>query len=77
MQDGSENGAKWMATLYSIITTCKLNAIDPHEYYADVLVRLPLRPANADISDLTPIKWFQQKNNGNLPPKTPLYPTKY
>ncbi len=76
LQAGSENGAKWMAILYSIITTCKLNGIDPHEYLADVLVRLPLRPAGADISDLTPVQWHKARNDGQEPKRTPLYPSK-
>ena len=52
---GSENGARRMAILYSILTTCKLNNIDPHAYLADVLMRLAIRPADADVNDLTPV----------------------
>ena len=76
LQAGSENGARWMATLYSICTTCKLNNIDVNEYLADVIMRLPLRPANADISDLTPVGWYRDKHNGDMPPVTHLYPSK-
>lgn len=74
---GSENGATWMGILYSIITTCKLNGIDPHEYLADVLMRLPLRPQRSDITDLTPIGWYQARNGGQVPKATPLYPSKH
>ena len=28
LQAGSENGARWMAVMYTIFTTCKLNGID-------------------------------------------------
>lgn len=73
---GSENGARWMAILYTILTTCKLNGIDPHAYLADVLMRLAIRPANADVSDLTPVEWFKSKNGGEMPKATPLYPSK-
>ncbi|NBB75821.1 MAG: IS66 family transposase [Bacteroidetes bacterium] len=73
---GSENGAQWMAILYSIITTCKLNDIDPHEYLVDVLMRLPIRPPNADVSDLMPVKWYKEHNDGEEPRVTPLYPSK-
>ena len=73
---GSENGARWMAILYTILTTCKLNNIDPHAYLADILMRLAIRPATADVSDLTPVEWFKSKNNGALPKATPLYPSK-
>jgi transposase len=73
---GSENGARWMAILYTILTTCKLNGIDPHAYLADVLMRMAIRPANADVRDLTPVEWFKSKNSGQMPKATPLYPSK-
>ena len=76
LQAGSENGARWMAIMYTIFTTCKLNGIDAHEYLAEVLMRLPIRPANADIGDLTPIGWYKSKNDGNMPKANPLYPSK-
>ena len=77
MHAGSENGARWMAILYSIITTCKLNDIDPEEYLKDVIMRLAIRPENADVCDLLPMRWFKTKNNGNAPAHTPLYPSKH
>jgi len=77
VQAGSENGARWMATLYSIITTCKLNDIDPEAFLKDVLMRLAIRPENADVSDLLPMAWFKNKNGGNTPAHTPLYPSKH
>jgi transposase len=73
---GSPNGAKWMAILYSIITTCKINDIDPHEYLADVLMRLAIRPEGADVTDLTPVEWYKTRNCGKEPKATPLYPSK-
>jgi transposase len=77
LQAGSENGARWMAILYSIITTCKLNGIDPEAYLKDVIMRLAIRPENADVSDLLPTAWFKSKNGGNTPAHTPLYPSKH
>jgi transposase len=77
LQAGSENGARWMAILYSIITTCKLNDIDPEEYLNDVIMRLAIRPENADISDLLPVQWYKNKNGGSAPKHTPLYPSKH
>lgn len=74
MQAGSENGARWMAILYTIITTCKLNNVDPQKYLEDVLMRLPIRPTGADISDLLPVKWYQKQNGGKLPEQK-LYPS--
>jgi len=77
LQAGSENGGRWMAILYSIITTCKLNDINPEEYLKDVIMRLAIRPENADISDLLPMAWYKNRNNGNVPLHTPLYPSKH
>jgi transposase len=73
-QAGSENGARWMAILYSIITTCKLNAININEYLSDVLLRLPIRPPQMDVSDLLPVQWHQSKY-GKLPDPVSLYPS--
>jgi transposase len=77
MQAGSENGARWMSILYSIITTCKLNDIDPEAYLEDVIMRLAIRPENADVSDLLPMAWFKTQNSGKVPAHTPLYPSKH
>jgi transposase len=76
MQAGSENGARWMAILYSIITTCKLNNINPEEYLPDVLMKVSIRPADADVTDLLPVNWYKTKNNNADPIHTPLYPSK-
>jgi transposase len=75
MQCGSEDGARRMATLYSILTTCKLNAIDANEYLADVFMRLPIRPEGVDISDLLPVEWYKRKY-GKMPETVSLYPSK-
>lgn len=76
MQAGSENGAKWMAILYTIITSCKLNNINPDEYLKDVLMRLSIRSDDADIADLLPVNWYKNNNNDLDPIHTPLYPSK-
>jgi hypothetical protein len=76
MQAGSENKARWMAILYSIITTCKLNNINPEEYLKEVLMLLAIRHANVDVTDLLQVNWYK-KNNGDADPiHTPLYPSK-
>ena len=54
---GSEAGAKWCAVYYSIFATCQLNGIDPEKYLEDVLMRLAIRPDNADVKDLLPVNW--------------------
>jgi hypothetical protein len=71
----SDEGGKRMAILYSIIATCKLNSINPEEYLNDVLMRMAIRPENADVSDLTPVEWLKARNGGILPEKKPLYPS--
>ena len=76
MQAGSENGARWMAILYSIITTCKLNNINPEEYLKEVLMMLAIRHANADVTDLLPVNWYKKNNGDTDPIHTPLYPSK-
>lgn len=76
MQAGSENGAKWMAILYTIITTCKLNNINPEDYLKDVLMLLAVRTADADITDLLPVNWYKKNHDGADPAHTPLYPSK-
>ena len=58
---GSESGAKWCAAYYSIFSTCLLNNINPEEYLPDVLMRLAMRPDNADVKDLLPVQWALEK----------------
>lgn len=73
----SDEGGKRMAILYSIIQTCKLNNIDVHEYLADILMRIAMRPKDASVADLTPVEWLKSRNGGKLPEKKqPLYPSK-
>ena len=37
---GSDTGGTRAAAIYSIIATCKLNAIDPEAYFRDILTRI-------------------------------------
>jgi hypothetical protein len=76
MQAGSVNGARWMGIMYTIVTTCKLNSINPEDYLKDVLMTLAIRPADADVADLLPVAWFKKNNAGADPILTPLYPSK-
>lgn len=71
----SDKGGKWMAILYSIIATCKLNNINPEEYLGDVLMRIAMRPKDASVHDLLPTEWLKARNAGKLPEKLPLYPS--
>jgi transposase len=53
---GSEDGARRLAIIYSILATCRLNDVNPFDYLCHVLEELPKRSAN-DIEDLLPMNW--------------------
>ncbi len=54
---GSDGGGEHWAILASLIETCKLNAVDPQAYLAEVLARLvDGHPANS-LDDLLPWHW--------------------
>jgi transposase len=53
---GSHEGAKKAAILYSLIETCKLNKINPYEYFKDILARLPTTTSK-DLPFLLPYYW--------------------
>jgi transposase len=77
MQAGSQSGARWMGMLYTIITTCKLNSINPDDYLKEVMTSLAMRSADADVTDLLPVNWYKKNNAGTDPALTPLYPSKH
>ena len=54
----SEVGAEAVATLQSLIVTCRLHDIDPYHYLVDVLQRIDRHPA-AKVHLLTPRLWKQ------------------
>jgi transposase len=58
---GSPEGAKRMAIIYSLMATCKLNDINPYEYFYDILPKAASYPAKK-IADLTPINWKMSKS---------------
>lgn len=72
----SDEGGRRMAILYSIIATCKLNNINPEEYFSDVLMRMAMRKDDAAVNDLTPIEWYKARNGGKIPENKPLYPSR-
>lgn len=53
---GSEDGAKKIAVIYSIINSCVMNDIDPEMYLKDLFSRIHDHPANR-IAELTPAEW--------------------
>jgi transposase len=52
----TEQGARNLATIYSVLGTCYLHGINPFDYLCDVLEKLPARNSN-DITDLLPMNW--------------------
>ena len=56
----TEGGAEVAADCYTLIQSCMLQGIDPHEYLVDVLKRLPDHPSNR-VGELTPQAWAREK----------------
>ena len=60
---GSDQGGVHWGVIASLIETCKLNAVDPQAYLADVLSRLVNRHPASQIDQLMP--WaYAQANRG-------------
>jgi transposase len=53
---GSDRGGQRAAAMYSLITTAKLNGVDPQAWLADVLSRIADHPAHG-IDELLPWNW--------------------
>jgi transposase len=51
---GSDGGGEHWATIASLIETCKLNAVDPLGYLADVITRIVNGHPNSQIDELLP-----------------------
>ncbi len=58
---GSDTGGNRAAAIYSLIETCKLNAIDPEAYLRDILARIPEHKINR-IDELLPWNWQAAQN---------------
>jgi transposase len=52
----TETGAEVVATLHSVIGSCRLQQIDPYTYLVDVLQRIGTHPAK-DVEALIPRRW--------------------
>jgi len=52
----TEVGAKYVGILQSLLTTCRLQGVDPYTYLVDVLQRVDSHPAG-DVAKLTPRLW--------------------
>lgn len=53
---GSQDGGRRAAILYTMVSSCKLNRIDPWAWLADVLTRLPTT-AECQLPELLPHRW--------------------
>jgi len=53
---GNENAGRNLAVLYSLVTTCEQNGVNPIEYLTDVLTRVQRHPQSR-ISELLPQNW--------------------
>jgi transposase len=54
----SEVGAEAVATIQSLLVTCRLHDVDPYDYLVDVLQRIDRHPAT-DVEQLIPRRWKQ------------------
>lgn len=52
----NEVGAEQVATIQTLLTTCKLQDVNPYNYLVDVLQRINLHPAR-NVAELTPRCW--------------------
>ena len=66
----TELGAKHVGMMQSLLTTCKLHDIDPHDYLVDVLQRVGHHPASL-VAELTPRRWKQLFSDRPL--RSPLH----
>ena len=58
---GSEDGAKKLAIIYSLVNTCTMNEIDVYEYFSDILSRIATHPITK-INELLPLEWKQKRS---------------
>jgi transposase len=61
----TEMGAEHLGIIQSLITSCRLQGIDPHTYLVDVLQRVSLHPAKK-VDELTPRLWKDRFANAPL-----------
>jgi len=54
---GSDAGAEWAATLYSLLRTCALHGIDTYAYLVDLLRKLAAGWSQLRVDELLPESW--------------------
>jgi len=52
----TELGARQVGMIQSLLTTCRLQSVDPYTYLVDVLQRIAAHPQSR-IEELTPRRW--------------------
>jgi len=63
---GSDRGADRAAVMLTLITTARLNDVDPKAWLADVLARIADLPATR-LSELLPWEWKRPSEAKSLP----------
>ena len=61
----TELGAEHVGIIQSLMTTCKLQGVDPYVYLTDVLQRVSVHPAS-DVESLTPRLWKDKFANNPM-----------
>ena len=51
---GSDGGGEHWAAIALLVETCKLNAIDPQRYLADVIARIVVGHPQSQLDELLP-----------------------
>jgi hypothetical protein len=59
---GSDRGGERAAMMYSLITTAKMNNVDPQAWLADILARIASHPVHR-IEELMPWNWIAPQNH--------------
>jgi hypothetical protein len=57
---GFDGGREHWAVIASLVDTCKLNAVDPQAYVADVIARIVTGHPQSQIDDLMPWTYAPQ-----------------
>jgi transposase len=55
---GHDEAGEHLADLYTVVSTCELNGVNPFRYLRDVLIRVQTHP-QSQIDDLLPERWAE------------------
>jgi hypothetical protein len=61
----TEIGAEYVGIIQSLLSTCRVQGIDPYTYLVDVLQRIDAHPAR-DVELLTPRLWKKELGGNPL-----------